>query len=371
MWAARALQQRLDQYRTRNRIRKQVLVEDEYRIRNELRQIELRRSLLEAELDTNLTQQRRVDPEAEGLIQEMTAIDRSRCRPSCEAMQQYLPRELRDMIYKHIVGPTEWHNNHHTVPVLGRKHDNLPEVVFAVSVGSFWHIFECQDYMGDRMRRELVECWYKTCTFDFATDVHLINGFLKGEAALSESLTLGRPALDLVRHLEITLPCAGLRDEASSESTFAPILQGAALLKRPARLRINLDSCFRTSGPDAHHLARIFHQLSQLLPSLIGWKVEFVVAVWTDEQESAHTFGPGSPTIVEGYRVNLLLPGMAESSHSQWVNVFQQVGSEATQLYYTTLNEPSEQDSDYEPDDGCSTSEDGTENHSDDDYWND
>jgi hypothetical protein len=52
-----------------------VLIENEYRIRKELEEIETKRRLLETKLDTNLKQRQRTDPEAEELIRELMAME--------------------------------------------------------------------------------------------------------------------------------------------------------------------------------------------------------------------------------------------------------------------------------------------------------
>ena len=69
------MQQRLDRYQRKKLIRIQVLIENEYRIRKELEEIETKRRLLETKLDTNLKQRQRTDPEAEELIRELMAME--------------------------------------------------------------------------------------------------------------------------------------------------------------------------------------------------------------------------------------------------------------------------------------------------------
>ena len=69
------MQQRLDRYQRKKLIRTQVLIENEYRIRKELEEIETKRRLLETKLDTNLKQRQRTDPEAEELIRELMAME--------------------------------------------------------------------------------------------------------------------------------------------------------------------------------------------------------------------------------------------------------------------------------------------------------
>jgi len=55
-------------------------------------------------------------------------------------MQEYLPRELRDMIYEHAMGPTEWHNNNYTVSVLESNNPAGLEVVLTGSIQDLWGI---------------------------------------------------------------------------------------------------------------------------------------------------------------------------------------------------------------------------------------
>jgi hypothetical protein len=217
--------------------------------------------------DTNLKQQQRINPEAEELVQEIMAMERGRCRPLCEAMQQYLPRELRDIVYENVVGPAEWHKNNHAVPLLESGSPAVPEMALTGSMQNFWCILEYQDFIGGKTRQELAECWYKTCTFDFTADVHLIEAFLRADAAVSRPLALGRPVLDLVRRLEIALSCAVLLDEANSEQTFTRILQDLALLQRPARPQMILDTVFDSSRLQRLRIRNLFERLAQRLPS--------------------------------------------------------------------------------------------------------
>jgi hypothetical protein len=333
-----------------------VLIENEYRIRKELEEIETKRRLLETKLDTNLKQRQRTDPEAEELIRELMAMERSRSYPICEAMQQYLPRELRDMIYKHVIGPAEWHNNNHTVPILESNNPARPYVVLTGSMQDLWGILRRDGYITHQTRRELLECWYKTCTFDFATDVHLIRAFFERDAALYRFLELGLPALNLVCQLEIDVPRDVLMDEARFNETLGRTLRDLALLKRPARLRLNLDTYFKISTPPKAYepsrfkylgepdpIARgeVFKKLSQLLPSLTGWKIELVVEVWTLPQkhnmENIIGHGKLGDDLCSGFEVQMMLPGLAEFSHSQWECLFHKVRHDLAVSQSTSL----------------------------------
>jgi hypothetical protein len=71
-------------------------------------------------------------------------------------MQEYLPRELRDMIYEHAMGPTEWHNNNHTVSALESNNPARPEVVLTGSIQDFWGILRRKNHITRQTRRKLV-----------------------------------------------------------------------------------------------------------------------------------------------------------------------------------------------------------------------
>jgi hypothetical protein len=210
----------------------------------------------------------------------------------------------------------------------------------------FWGILRRKNYITRQTRRELVECWYQTCTFDFGTDMHLIRAFFERDAAIFRSLKLGLPVLNLVCQLENDIPRGVLIDETRLNETLGRTLRDLALLKRPARLRLNLDTHFKIStSPEGYEpfprrppiridwllrkmpkfislgepnpIARgeTFKKLSQLLPSLTGWKIELVVEVWTLPQRlhMENIIGPGKHGVdlCDGFEVHMILPGLA------------------------------------------------------------
>ncbi|OAG20773.1 hypothetical protein CC77DRAFT_1061347 [Alternaria alternata] len=73
--------------------------------------------------------------------------------------------------------------------------------------------------------------------------------------------------------------------------------------------------------------------------------------------------------LCSGFEVQMILPGLAEFSHSQQECLFHKLCYELDQYYDNTLIEFYDRDSDYPSSDGSTSSEDGTEDYSDDDYW--
>jgi hypothetical protein len=344
-------------------------------MRKQLDEISERKRLLEAALNTNLEQQQ-ADPEAETLLQELTTMDRSRCRPLCEGMQRYLPRELRDMVYEHLVGPASQHNNNHKVYVQSSKNSSTREGFMLTRMYHFVFDVGQLDHMGHKTWQELVEHWYTTCTFDFGTNIHLIEAFLKGDVADS-----GFHALDLVHQLAITLVYNHDTELVLDERRIVGALAHLALLERPARLRIILDGIVR------QQFVWMIDKVLRLLPILPGWTIEFIIEILTDRHPPMH---PNIPDTVPGYHVRLLIPGDSTFTPHQWIESYKRVcddltmfpmtrltldaklQSEFEQYYNATLDESSDKDDvDYgnDEDDYSTGSEDHSEGHTDDEWY--
>jgi hypothetical protein len=287
------------------------LLKEEQELRKELDETRARERKLEADLKANLIQQR-CDPEVEKIVKEIALLDRSRREPLCEGMQRYLPRELRDVIYGYFVGPAYGYDNCHKVLLEKEDHPTALRIFKLTSlhtiVPDIGHVLAS---MGHPTRQELVEYWYKTCTFDFGIDVHLIGDFLKDDAA-GPIL-----ALHLVRYLEITVDCV---------SALAEALEYLSLLRRPARLRINLDNEFGGASAQDAQLRDVLKQLAQLLPVLAGWTIELAVNIITDAQLNAYEHsGIHNQHLVRGYDTRLLVHGGAEFSFYDWLESIRRV----------------------------------------------
>jgi hypothetical protein len=306
---------------------------------------------LEEKLEEN-REQRVDDPQGEVLLQELIAMERAPCRPLCDAMQQYLPRELRDMVYEHIAGPAAWQNNQRIVPVMASKDPSTTGGFELLRIGSTAFDIGDLNHLDDATREELAEYWHKTSTFDFCTDWHLIKHFLKAEAVGTK-----RRVLDLVRHLEITIDCDDDEDiDEEKEKLLTQALADLPLLARPARLRMYLDDITGITRHENDRFILLLPKVLQLLPELPGWTIEFVVQIVTDK------FQPSEPgqDAVNGYKVSMVIPGRAETSLNEWSDTFKHVSDEPIlskfnqltldaqlreqleQYYNNTLNEPDE-----------------------------
>jgi hypothetical protein len=304
---------------------------------------------LEEKLEEN-REQRVDDSQGEVLLQELMAMERAPCRPLCDAMQQYLPRELRDMVYEHIAGPAAWQNNQRIVPVIASRDLDTTGGFELLRIGSTAFDIGDLNHLDDATREEMAEYWHKTRTFDFCTDLHLIKHFLKAEAVGTK-----RRVLDLVRHLEITIDCDdGIEEE--TEKLLTQALADLALVARPARLRIYLDDIMGVTRYNDDRFILLLQKVLQLLPDLPGWTIEFVVQIVADNVQTSE---PGQPAVT-GYKVSMVIPGRAETSLNEWSDTFKHVSDEPIvskfnqltldaqlreeleQYYNNTLNEPDE-----------------------------
>jgi hypothetical protein len=104
----------------------------------------------------------------------------------------------------------------------------------------------------------------------------------------SRSLKLGLPVFNLVCQLEIAIPRDVLMDEARFNKTLGRTLRGLALLKQPARLRLNLDTSFKiNTAPKACDPSR-FSNLGEPDPIARGetFKKKITTAPRLDRLES-------------------------------------------------------------------------------------
>jgi hypothetical protein len=159
------------------------------------------------------------------------------------------------------------------------------------------------------------------------------------------SLKLSLSVFDLVCQLEIAVPRDVLMNEARFNKTLDRTLRDLALLKQPARLRLNLDTSFKiNTPPKAYDPSRASNlgepdpiargetfkkTLSQLLSSLTGWKVELGFEVWTLHQKHnmEHIIVDGTlgDDLCNEFEVQMILPELAEFSHSHWGYLFHKV----------------------------------------------
>ena len=104
------------------------------------------------------------------------------CRPICEAVLAELPRELRDFVYESIITPDYIYVGPQYLTNTGVPCDKDPGAFF-------WN----PDYVGEEMRVELVQTWYRTSLFYFWDRS-------KNSQVIPRFMTFDRWELDLKPH---------------------------------------------------------------------------------------------------------------------------------------------------------------------------
>ena len=142
------------------------------------------------------------------------------CRSFCHAFQQTLPRELRDVVYEHLMDYYRMYDPHQVMLVDDASLSLYPCFFRPLSTeGSGWsnapHIWD-ENYVGYEFVRELAERWHKSTTFDFASDFHLIPKLIA-----SKNWSEVHPA-DLVRSVRFMIAVLQIEDDQEIKYADAP-----------------------------------------------------------------------------------------------------------------------------------------------------
>tara|TARA_R110002003_G_scaffold79_5_gene7036 strand:+ start:154 stop:1257 length:1104 start_codon:yes stop_codon:yes gene_type:complete len=151
------------------------------------------------------------------------------CRHICEKMQRKLPRELRDIIYKHILGgrsvilapSSSLQEGRTALPRLPQLTD--PHIHCVLSkVPAFWfesetadthHVFDYRFASYDTVY-ELAQAWYRETTF-ITHDAKLLRPFLAADTWL-----LNLDIAKLVRNVVLRIPESAVRTTAIEFQLF-------------------------------------------------------------------------------------------------------------------------------------------------------
>jgi hypothetical protein len=192
----------------------------------------------------------------------------SPCLALCQKMQQTLPRELRDMVYEHILGALAWIVDGKTLGDI-KKRPYVPMHGFS----KMRHLTN-KYCVGTKTKEELAESYYHSTTFVFGGDSADIYQHLKGFLYTVDpwlSVTrIGR----LVQHIELQGSDVHMEDRSRIIEELrvlqrATVLHDASVLQKAARrcrIKIVVER-FRYSKPaDIPRLAGI---IGKILPHLV------------------------------------------------------------------------------------------------------
>jgi hypothetical protein len=110
----------------------------------------------------------------------------------CENLQERLPRELRDIVYEHLLPPCDILIEATDFLPLDDPESSRPRLI------SFPHLLE-HDYLDAITRKEYAEAWYRFCTFQFAS-TDLVGRFIH-----EDPWGMGLPVHQLARNFEIDI----------------------------------------------------------------------------------------------------------------------------------------------------------------------
>jgi hypothetical protein len=140
-----------------------------------------------------------------------------------------LPRELRDMVYSHLIPQSQTIDREYfrsTIdPVTKIYTYDLARWKAKWYPQHWWDV----SYVGEAFARELLDQYYSTSTFIFGDDAGLIQRFLD-----SDQMYIGYPPISLVSRIEIQL-----RALAFDRSSCVGYMFG--IPTKPERLRAALD----------------------------------------------------------------------------------------------------------------------------------
>jgi hypothetical protein len=123
------------------------------------------------------------------------------CLRLCGDIQQKLPRELRDLVYEHLLADLEGfridngHGNSYT-------DERCEHTGRSAKIYDYWkcgyHVIE-SDYVGAVTKKEIGEAWYRTCTLEiYSRNRWDLNEFLQYDI-----WRFGLRPVDFFRHLEV------------------------------------------------------------------------------------------------------------------------------------------------------------------------
>jgi hypothetical protein len=183
-------------------------------------------------------------------------IGQQECLAICDALHTSLPLELREMVYAYALGGVF---EHYTV------HPTSPDWMCSVEFPCFrkhtcekgacgLHFWNAK-YMGTDVRREMIESWYRTSVFEFATPMPDLPCFL-----LSDTWNIGQHAYSLITHVRLRF------DIEAKNSAECERIESLHLLKEHSKVTICLEYDEFTSAVDVY--SRCETTITKLWPSI-------------------------------------------------------------------------------------------------------
>jgi hypothetical protein len=163
------------------------------------------------------------------------------CLALCEQIQRELPQELRDNIYEYLLD-TKVHyiNSSHTFSMCNDEGELFREyyedengIIPGPRITSVGHLADIT-YVGEAMRNELAETYYRTKVFSFNGDVPVCHCLEKTLFQTMDPWYIGAELCALVKNLELTTNVVTLL------SLYQAMYELPELLQLEAGIRINI-----------------------------------------------------------------------------------------------------------------------------------
>jgi hypothetical protein len=194
------------------------------------------------------------------------------CLALCEQIQRELPRELRDNIYEYLLD-TKFHyiNSDYTYHMFNDQGEPTPGyyedsngIIPGPRITSVGHLAEI-NYVGEAMRNELAETYYRTKVFSFEGNVPQVAHCL--EKTLFRTMDpwyIGAELCGLVKNVELTIDAGSLLFFPEAMDELPELLR----LEAGIRINIKVEASTYCASMDNETLAIATNTLFPLLNKL-------------------------------------------------------------------------------------------------------
>ena len=143
------------------------------------------------------------DDKKASAVKTLEKYAKTACREFCDNVYNSFPREVRDMIYGHLDPGEVTHIVHENIGWGGMSYFNSDSEAqlhapWEVVSGHWWEV-EC---VGEHMRREVSEHYYRSVCFDFSQNFDLLARF-----RVTDQWKLGFIPADIVTNVSVTINC--------------------------------------------------------------------------------------------------------------------------------------------------------------------
>jgi len=225
----------------------------------------------------------------------LESLAKAECVQLCTRVMTQLPRELRDMVYSHLIPESQTIDREYfrsTLDPTTRMH-TYDEARWKESwhPEHWWH----KEYAGHNFVRELLDQHYSTSTFVFGDDSGLIKRFLE-----TDQVQVGRLPCELVSRIEVHLNAltfdrssciAYLFGTPTKPERLQAALEGTDMLKKGASVLVRFATRAKDEKQKEEH---VLTACTSLIPKLAALKGNgYRVGLMVNQTEEIEIDGTG------------------------------------------------------------------------------